>query len=190
MARIMTIAQRERRNLNRRINYALKNKGLAFDIDVIPDREQFETEEEYIEALRSLRGEKLWEEGESYYEEEEEEPYIDDEILLAVEDIINFFDSSAFRNNYSLMVARYKRDILRSQLENAILTQGRDEIALALNEASIATDIIDILNRAIYDSDSLSSADNNPYLNEFIEIIHGGALTPTQAQELSTDYGY
>ena len=190
MARVMTLEQRERRNLNRRINYAIKTKGLAFDIDVIPKREEFKTEEEYIQSLKELRGEELWEQGESYYEDEDDIPYIDDEILLAVEDIINFFDSSNFRNNYSLMVGRYKRDILRAQLDNAISLQGRDAVASYLNEASIATDIIDLVNRAIYDSDSISSADNNPYLNEFIEIIHGSALSPLEAQELSTDYGY
>ncbi len=192
MAKIMTPTQREIKNLKRRINYAI-HKGYTFDVDVIPKQEFDETDEEYIERLHNLRGEELWGKGD-YYEwddnEDDEEPYNDDLILFTLETVLDSFDPSAFRNNYSLMVGRYKRDVIKSHYESALALEGRENLANRLNQISTALEIWDIANHAIYDSDSIQSADDNPDLKKMLEILNARPLTQNEAIEISSDYGY
>lgn len=191
MAKIMTPTQREIKNLKRRINYAI-HKGYTFDVDVIPKQEFDETDEEYIERIHELRGEKLWEKGDYYEWEdyEDEEPYVDEVILETIETILESFDPSYFRNNFSLMVGRYKRDIIKSHYESALTLEGRENLAKRLNESTTASEVWDIANHAIYDSDSLQSADDNEYLKQMLEILNARPLTQAQAMEISSDYGY
>lgn len=187
MARKLTPLQREKRNLNRRINYAIK-KGYAFDVDTIPTQYPGESEEEYIQRIHELRGEKLWEQGEYYeYEEDEEDTYITDEMLLTIEDILNHLDVTRFRNNYQLLVGRYKRDMALGAYENALTVEGRDNLARRISE-EYTEYLYEILDHAIYDSDSMQSANSNPNLQEFIEIMGDRALSLAQAEEISTDY--
>lgn len=189
MAKIMTPTQREIKNLKRRINYAI-HKGYSFDVDVIPKQEFDETDEEYIQRIHNLRGEELWEKGDYYEWEDDEEPYVDEVILETIETILESFDPSYFRNNFSLMVGRYKRDLIKSHYESALTLEGRENLAKRLNESTTASEVWDIANHAIYDSDSLQSADDNDYLKQMLEILNARPLTQAQAMEISSDYGY
>lgn len=190
MTKIMTPTQREIKNLKRRINYAI-HKGYSFDVDVIPKQEFDETDEEYIERLHNLRGEELWEKGDKYEwidNDDDERPFEDDLILVTLETVLDSFDPAAFRNNYSLMVGRYKRDVIKSHYESALTLEGRENLAKRLNQATTSSEIWDISNHAIYDSDSIQSADDNPDLKKMLEILNARPLTQQESMEISSDY--
>ena len=152
----------------------------------------YEYEDEYEYEEEDLEQEELdiLNEREEYNEPDDvyDLRNVSDIVLINVEDIINNFNPAAFRNSYQRMVGRYKRDYIKSVLEATISSEGREAVAFRLNLANNSTDIADLVTRAIYDSDSIISADSNVNLILFLEILQSSALSPEEMRQLSSDY--
>ena len=188
--------KRELKNLRARIRYAYNEKGLIFEelpIPVTPDK----IKKKDIKELKSLRGEKLWKYAtvKQYedirdtddYKEEEEKGYVNKENLATLMDILLNVDTSQIKKDYNKERAVQHGGTLYGILMNAISSDGEDAVAERVNYHS--PDIMEIAERYIY-AYKQSSDETQICLNQFVEYITGGALTPTQAQSISDDYGY
>lgn len=118
----------------------------------------------------------------SFNDDELEDYYIDEAILNGIEDRISSFSEFDFPTMWTARYHAQNKDQLEGLLEMAIADEGRQEIARRLNSYGNATEINEIVDRIMYDSNDNSV---RPALQQFAEIIYGGALT-----QQASEYGY